>query len=337
MKKGILLVNLGSPASPKKSDIRRYLKEFLMDPRVLDTPPAVRAIVVYAAILPWQPRRSAEAYKRIWTPEGSPLVVNSRKMQTALQQRLGAQTPVELAMRYQEPGIPAALERLRAQGVDDLLVIPLFPHYAMSTYETAAFRVWELAGKIAPEMKVRVLPPFYDDPGYIRALTASAAGALAEDHDLLIFSFHNLPQRHLRKTDPTGRHCLCSADCCERPSPARKKCYRAQCRATARAFAEAAGVLESQYAIAYQSPFGADRWLEPETDIELARLARSGVRKIAVICPSFVADCLETLEEVAMRCRDIFLTAGGTHFTFIPCLNDDPLWIDALEAMARRS
>jgi ferrochelatase len=332
-KPGVLLVNLGSPDSPDVADVRRYLREFLMDGRVLDAPYPIRFGIVHFAILPWRPRQSAEAYRKIWRPEGAPLVVISRRMQRALEGRLGI--PVELGMRYRHPSIDSALQKLQRRGVTDLLVIPLFPHYAMSSFETAVERVRKLQPRLAPEMSLKIAPPYFDEPGYIRALAASAAGYLAEPYDHLLFSFHGLPERHLRKSDPTCRHCLLSDHCCEVTSPAHATCYRAHCFKTAEAFAAAAGMVK--YSVAFQSRLGNDPWMKPYTDHELVRLARDGVRKLRVICPAFVADCLETLEEIGMRGREIFLEAGGAEFTLIPCLNEHPAWIDALEGMAARA
>jgi len=332
---GVLLINLGSPDSTSVADVRKYLREFLMDPRVLDAPWPVRWCVVHLAILPRRPVESAEAYKKIWTKEGSPLVVTSRNVQRELQRRLGGDIAVELAMRYQSPDIESAVARLRAQGVTDLLVFPLFPHFAMSSFETAVVRAQEVAARLAPEMRLRAAEPYYNDPGYIAALAASAESYLKEDYDHLLFSFHGLPERHLRKADPTGGHCLATHDCCETPSPAHRTCYRAQCFATARAFVEAAGVPANKYSISFQSRLGRDPWLKPYTDFEFVRLAESGVKKLLVICPAFVSDCLETLEEIAIRGREVFLGAGGTGFALIPCLNEHPRWIDALEKIVR--
>jgi len=335
MKKGVLLINLGSPDSTSVPDVRKYLAEFLMDERILDTPWPIRAFVVYGMILPRRPKESAEAYKRIWTPEGSPLVVISKNVRQELQRRIGPEVPVELAMRYQSPSIESAIKSLNAQGVRDLLVIPLFPHYAMSSFETAVVRAKELAAQIAPEMRLRIEPPFYAHPGYIQALTESASDYLNQGYDHLLFSFHGLPERHLRKSDPTGCHCLKTEDCCERPSVAHQTCYRAQCFATAKAFVAAAGVPAGKSSIAFQSRLGRDPWLKPYTDFELVRLAESGVKKLLVMCPAFVIDCLETLEEIAMRGQESFVEAGGESLTLIPCLNEHPRWLDLLESMAR--
>src|SRR5215471_998275 len=234
MKKAVLLVNLGSPDSPSVIDVRHYLREFLMDGRVLDAAWPVRFAVVHFAILPKRPRESAHAYQKIWTAEGSPLIVTSRHVQEKLQKQVDV--PVELAMRYQNPSIESAVQRLAEKGAKEILLIPLFPHFAMSSFETAVVRVKEVAARLAPQMRVRVEPPFYDHPDYITALVASAMPFLSRPYGHLLFSFHGIPERHLRKADPTGRHCLASENCCATPSPAHDTCYRAQCFKTMRAF-----------------------------------------------------------------------------------------------------
>jgi ferrochelatase len=329
--RAVLLVNLGSPDSPAVPDVRRYLGEFLMDGRVLDAPYPIRWAIVHLSILPSRPAQSAEAYEKIWTPAGSPLVVTSQKVRTELEQRVGL--TVELAMRYQNPSIESALGKLRNAGVDELFVIPLFPHYAMSSFETAVERVREVARRIAPEISLSFAAPYYNLPAYIDALVATAADQLKTDFDHLLFSFHGIPERHLRKSDPTGSHCLKSADCCSRPSPAHATCYRAQCFQTARAFAAAAGLPAEKYSVAFQSRLGRDPWLTPYTDVVLETLGKKGAKKILVICPSFVSDCLETIEEIGMRGKETFQNAGGGEFALIPCLNEHPLWLTALESM----
>jgi ferrochelatase len=324
-----LLVNLGSPDSPAVSDVRRYLREFLMDGRVLDAAWPIRFLVVHLFILPFRPRRSAEAYESIWLPEGSPLVVTSRRLQVHLQQRVNV--PVELAMRYQNPSIESAVRNLVGHGVDDLLLIPLFPHYAMSSYETAVERVREVSARWAPGMRLTVQPPYYEHPDYLDALVSSAAPFLDADSDHLLFSFHGIPERHLRKSDPTRAHCLRRAGCCQTPSPAHATCYRAQCYRTAELFAKRAGW--KRYSVAFQSRLGRDPWLTPYTDQELVRFAREGVSRLRVLCPAFVSDCLETIEEIGIRGRELFLGAGGKDFRLIPCLNEHPRWITALQDM----
>ncbi len=332
MSKGILLVNLGSPNSPSIPDVRRYLNEFLMDGRVIDTPWLLRRFVV-GMILIKRPAESGHAYDKIWTKDGSPLVVTSKHVQAALQKRVSV--PIELGMRYQNPSIESAVKSLAAKGVNDVLLIPLFPHYAMSSYETAVVRVRKMAAKFAPQMKVTVQPPFYNSPDFIAALVASAAAFLKQDYDHLLFSYHGIPERHLRKSDPTGRHCLQVENCCEIANQAHAVCYRAQCFATTAAFVKLAGVPKEKYSISFQSRLGKDPWLKPYTDYELGRLAQEGKKKMLVICPAFVSDCLETIEEIGMRgCAD-FLAASGKEFTRIPCMNEHPQWITALENMAK--
>jgi ferrochelatase len=330
MSKGILLVNLGSPDSPSVPDVRRYLNEFLMDGRVIDMPWLMRRFVV-GMILIKRPAESGHAYEKIWTKDGSPLVVFSKHVQGALQKRVSVR--VELAMRYQNPSIESAVRKLAGQGIDDLLLIPLFPHYAMSSYETAVERVREVAAQRAPKMKITVQPPYYDHPDFIAALVASAAPFLKQDYDHLLFSYHGIPERHLRKSDPTGCHCLTVENCCQVASPAHATCYRAQCFATTDAFVKLAGVPKEKYSISFQSRLGKDPWLKPYTDYELLRLAQEGRKKMLVICPAFVSDCLETIEEIGMRgCQD-FMAASGKEFTRIPCMNEHPLWVAALEKM----
>jgi protoporphyrin/coproporphyrin ferrochelatase len=333
MSKGVLLVNLGSPDSPSVPDVRRYLNEFLMDGRVIDVAWPLRRLIV-GLILVNRPKESAHAYDKVWTKDGSPLVVTSKHVSVALQKRVSV--PVELAMRYQNPSIESAVEKLKGRGVTDVLLIPLFPHYAMSSYETAVVRVQEVAAQLAPMMKVTVQPPYYDTPDFIAALVASAADFLKQDYDHLLFSYHGIPERHLRKSDPTGCHCLQVENCCAVASPAHATCYRAQCLATTAAFVKLAGVPREKYSVSFQSRLGKDPWLKPYTDYELVRLAQEGKKRMLVICPAFVSDCLETIEEIGMRgCAD-FLAASGREFTRIPCMNEHPLWIAALENMVTR-
>jgi len=333
MSKAVLLVNLGSPDSPSVPDVRRYLNEFLMDERVIDVAWPLRRFIV-GMILISRPKESAHAYQTIWTKEGSPLIVTSRRVQAELQKRVPV--PVELAMRYQNPSIESAVQSLAGKGIKELLLIPLFPHYAMSSYETAVERVKEVVVKRAPQISLKVEPVYFDAPAYIAALAASAADFMNKDFDHLLFSFHGVPERQIKKSDPTGRHCLTVPNCCEVTSPAHATCYRAQCFKTAAAFVQKSGVPAGKFSISFQSRLGKDPWLKPYTDQELPRLAQEGKKKVLVICPAFVSDCLETIEEIGMRGRETFLAAGGTEFTRIPCLNEHPLWIAALEKMVSR-
>lgn len=328
---GVLLINLGSPDSTSVPDVRKYLGEFLMDPRVIDVAWPLRTLIVRGFILPFRPRKSAEAYEQIWTPQGSPLVVTSREVQALLERRLDV--PVELAMRYRLPSAEEALRRLVERGVTHAVVVPLFPHFAMSSYETAVVHVRECQRRVAPGLKLQTVDPYFDDPGYIDALVASATSYLSQPYDHLLFSFHGIPERHLRKSDPTGGHCLASPNCCEGSSPAHATCYRAQCFRTAKAFVEKVPV--KSWSVSFQSRLGRDPWLKPYTDFELTRFAQSGVKRLLVICPAFVSDCLETLEEIGMRGKESFEEAGGESLVQIPCLNTRPEWIEALAGIVQ--
>ena len=333
MSKAVLLVNLGSPDSPKVGDVRRYLNEFLMDGRVIDVAWPLRRLLV-GFILINRPKESAHAYSTVWTKEGSPLVVTSQHVQKLLQAKLPV--PVELAMRYQNPSIPAAVKRLAELGITEVLLIPLFPHFAMSSFETAVVRVQEVAAQLAPKLKVTVQPPCFADPDYLAALVASAEPQLRGGYDHLLFSFHGIPERHLYKSDPTGGNCLRVSSCCDMASPAHATCYRAQCFKTVAGFVQRAGIPPEKYSVSFQSRLGNDPWLKPYTDFELQILPKRGVKKLLVICPAFVSDCLETIEEIGQRGRDTFLQAGGKEFALIPCMNEHPQWIETLKNMSDR-
>jgi len=304
-----------------------------MDGRVIDKPWPLRRFIV-AMILINRPKESAHAYGKIWTQEGSPLVVTSKRVQALLQARLTV--PVELAMRYQNPSIPVAVKKLAAVGVRQVLLIPLFPHYAMSSYETAVVRVQEVAALLAPGLKVVVQPPYFDQADYLAALAASAEPHLKGGYDHLLFSFHGIPERHLYKCDPTGGNCLRVSDCCTVASPAHATCYRAQCFKTVAGLVKLAGIPPEKYSVSFQSRLGEDPWLKPYTDFELLALPRRGVKKLLVICPAFVSDCLETIEEIGIRGRESFMAAGGREFAQIPCLNEHPRWIETLARMSER-
>jgi ferrochelatase len=329
-KRAVLLLNLGSPDSTSVPDVKRYLREFLGDERVIDRPGSalVRSVLVNGIIIPFRAKKSAHAYSTVWTAEGSPLVVTSKKTQAKLQQR--TQEPVELAMNYGNPSIPEALRRLAAAGVDHLLLFPQYPHYAMSSWETVVVKVHREAATIAPQMKIECVQPFYGDADYIEALVASAQPFLAQPHDHLLFSYHSIPQRHLTKGDPSHAHCLKVKDCCHNCSPAHATCYRAQVVRTTELFAQKAGLDPARWSIAFQSRIAGEPWLTPYTDFEYKRLAEEGRKRLIVITPAFITDCLETLEEIRERGAEDFAAAGGTEFTHIPCLNDQPVYIDFL-------
>ena len=325
----VLLVNLGTPVSSEIGDVRRYLREFLSDPRVIDLPAPLRWLLLHCIVLPRRARRSARAYASVWQAAGSPLLVLSRKLSQAVSERVDL--PLELAMRYGEPTIASALLRLNERSVDRVLIVPLYPHYAMSSYETVLARVHELAKTFAPGLKLTALPPFFAHPEYVDALIASAAPQLERGYDHVLFSYHGLPVRHLRKADSSRMHCTRVGDCCTSPSPAHGTCYRAQTLGTTREFVRKAGIPEGRYSVAYQSRLAGEAWMQPYTDAELTRLAQTGVRRLLVITPAFVSDCLETLEEIAVHGRSTFLAAGGREFIQVPCLNDHPSFVSFLE------
>ena len=327
-KQAVLLVNLGSPESPSVRDVRRYLREFLGDERVIDLPAPLRWLLLEGVILPTRPKKSAHAYAKVWTPDGSPLVVTSRQVREKLAARTSV--PVALAMRYGQPSIATVLAKLVADGIDDILLFPQYPHYAMSSWETVVAKVFTEAKELSPTPRFTVVQPFYDEPAYIDALVASARPYLETPHDHLLFSYHGLPVSHMRKADSSHVHCMATPNCCETCSPAHATCYRAQIFHTTRAFANRAGLDPARWSVSFQSRLAGEPWLEPYTDRELERLPREGKKNLLVITPAFTADCLETLEEIRLAGREAFLSAGGETFTHIPCLNDHPAYIDFL-------
>ncbi len=335
-KKAVLLLNLGSPDSTSVPDVRRYLKEFLGDERVIDRPAStfLRSLLVNQIICRFRAPKSAHAYATIWTDEGSPLIVTSKRVQLRLQEKLPG-LPVTLAMNYGNPSIPDVLHRLVNDGVDRLLLFPQYPHYAMSSWETVVAKVQRAAEKIAPDMKIECVQPYYADDDYITALVESARPYLAQPHDHLLFSYHGIPVRHLTKADSSRAHCQVVADCCNTCSPAHATCYKAQITRTTQAFAKKAGLDPAKWSISFQSRLVGEPWLSPYTDHLFQELPKAGKRRLLVITPAFVTDCLETLEEIRVAGAQSFKTAGGASFTHIPCLNDQPVWIDLLVSRLR--
>ena len=325
-KKGLLLVNLGSPDSPTKKDVKPYLAEFLMDSRVIDVPKALRTLLVKGIILQTRPKKSAKAYAKIWWEEGSPLVVISERFTAKLAAQLDM--PVALGMRYGSMSIKNALAELDAKGVDEVLLVPLYPQYAMSSFETVVVKVLEDQRKHFPEMKVQTLQAFYRQPDYIKVLGDHIKKQLEGfDYDQILFSYHGIPERHIRKSDPTKFHCAIDGHCCSINSVAHHTCYRHQCYETTKLVREYLGLPEEQVALSFQSRLAGDPWLKPYTDYEFERFAKEGKTKLAVITPAFVSDCLETLEEIAMEGEEEFMEAGGESFKHISCLNDSDAWV----------
>ena len=324
--RGILLVNLGSPDSPSVSDVRRYLNEFLMDKYVIDLPWFVRRLIVSLFVLPSRPAKSAKAYQSIWTEDGSPLVQISKAFAQQIQSHTNM--PVELAMRYGKPDLKTALINLNKNTeLEEILLFPLYPHYAMSTIKTVVEKVESLGKILDVKANIRVHPIFYDHQDYIQALVDSAEPQLSQPYDHLVFSYHGVPERHIKKDDNTGSHCLQSKDCCQKASTAHKTCYRHQVYQTTECFVKAADIPVDKYTVAFQSRLGKDKWLEPNTLDILEKLAKQGNKRVLVICPSFVADCLETLEEIGIAAQESFINAGGESLELIPCLNTHPSWV----------
>lgn len=333
-KRGVLLMNLGSPDSTEVKDVRRYLMEFLMDGKVIDYAYPWRLLLVGGIIVPFRAPKSAAAYRSIWTKEGSPLIVISRQLQQQVQQQLS--DPVEIAMRYGNPSVAAAYERLMQQqpGLQEVIAVPLYPHFAMSSYETAVDHAKSVHQKGRYPFSLSFIKPFYNEPHYIQALEESLLPYLQQDFDHILFSYHGVPERHLLKSDITGNHCLKSGDCCQTASAAHAFCYRHQCFETTRILTQKLQIPESKYSISFQSRLGKG-WVEPFTDARLAALPGEGKKKILVVCPAFVSDCLETLEEIAVEGKEIFLHAGGSSFTFIPCLNTSNAWVNTIALWLR--
>lgn len=323
--KGVLLVNLGSPESPTAKDVKPYLDEFLMDKYVIDVPFLLRALLVRGIILQTRPKKSAEAYARIWTSEGSPLIVISKKMHQKVQQLVNV--PVALAMRYGTMTIQKGLQELKNQGVTEVMLLPLYPQHAMASTTTILVLAEELRQKYFPEMTITNVPAFYNKPDFIEALANSIKKHLEGfEYDHLLFSYHGIPKRHIRKTDVTKSHCKIDGSCCNTPSPAHEFCYRHQCYETTKQVVKLLGIPEGKYSQTFQSRLAGDKWLTPYTDVEINKMPEQGIKKLAVVTPAFVADCLETLEEIAMEANEQFLHHGGEKFLAVPCLNDEDEW-----------
>ena len=333
---GVVIATLGSPASPSKRDVAAYLREFLMDPLVIDVRFPLRWLLVKGIIVPLRAGTSSGYYRKVWTDRGAPLLHHTGALTEALSRRLGSRFVVRMGTRYGSPPLREAIASL-APRVGQLLVCPQYPQYAASTYESTVREARRAASALGHGFPVRFLPPFYNEEGFI----ASWVGRLEESArgrrpDHYVFSFHGLPVRHVRKGSPEGGHCLVTSGCCERSGAADSGCYPAQCHATAWRIAERAGLGRADYTVAFQSRMRGGAWIAPHTDEVLVKLAGRGARQVAVLCPSFTADCLETLEEVGIRLRGFFQRHGGT-LDLIPCLNAQPQWVEALAGMIVRA
>ena len=337
-KRAVLLVNLGSPDSTDVPDVRRYLREFLGDERVIDLKPRwIAKFLVNCIIAPTRAPKSAKAYREIWKPEGSPLVLTSMSVQRKLIASLGPDTPVFLAMRYGTPAIPGVLQAIAAAGIEELLLIPQYPHYAMSSWETVVVKVYADAKLHAPKTRITCVQPFYEDADYIEALHAVSQPHLdANPHDHILFSYHGIPVRHLREGDASHAHCTITPDCCNTCSAAHAMCYKAQCVKTTQAFVKRAGIPDGKWSISFQSRLVGEPWLTPYTDFEFERLPKENKKRLVVFTPAFVADCLETLEEIEGEGKEQFLHAGGEAFHHVPCLNDQDPYIAFLAGRVHR-
>ncbi len=333
---GVLLLQLGTPDSPKTSDVRTYLREFLSDPRVLDMPAAARHLLLNGVILPLRPGRSAHAYRQIWTDEGSPLIIHTERLARKVGRRLGDGYRVAYGMRYQSPSIASAIAKLTGAGCDRLIVFPLFPQYASASGGSAVAKTLAVVADRWNVLDVSTIGPFYDNPGFLHAVAAAARPALDEFRpDHVVFSYHGLPAKQIRKSDPTGQWCLANQDCCEAINEANRFCYRAHSFATTRGLVAELGIEEGSYHTTFQSRLTGQKWIKPYTDKVLPQLYAGGVRRLAVLTPSFAADCLETLEEIGIRGRNQWMELGGEELLLLPCVNDSDLWATAVANLIR--
>lgn len=335
---GVLLINLGTPEAPTAEKVKPYLKEFLMDPLVIDIPFFLRWFLVNQIILRKRPRASAEAYQKIWTEEGSPLLIHTLDLGKKVQGELGEKFFVISSMRYGSPSVGAGLKRLKEAKVKKIYALPLYPQYSLAATQSSINHCLKEMKRLKMSEKIEFLPPFYEQKNFVGAYKEIIGKIISKDHfEKIIFSFHGVPERHVKKTDLHRNHCLTSENCCDKIYEANKDCYRAQCFATARALAKELHLSKDQYCVSFQSRLGRTPWIKPYTDFLYKDLATQGIKKIAVVCPSFVADCLETLEEVAIRGKNDFINAGGGELQFIPSLNTSGTWVSGVATMIRQA
>lgn len=325
--KGILLINLGSPRDLELTSIKDYLKEFLSDDLVIDYPKLLQQILVNWIIIPSRYKNTREAYSEIWTEEGSPLIHDTLVLGEKVSAKSG--TLVEVSMRYQFPSIEEGLKKLKAKGCSEIFVVPLYPHYAMSTVLTTEREVKRIESRLGLDLQLNFIGAFYNEGGYISSLSDVINRNRQKESDYLLFSYHGIPNRHLTKTDPTKNHCLKVKNCCEIESKAKPFCYKAQVLETSKLCAKKLELKDNEWGVSFQSRIGPG-WIQPFTDKELVRLAEEGIKNLDVVCPAFVTDNLETLEEMNIRGRETFLEAGGESFNYIPCLNNEESWVDFL-------
>jgi ferrochelatase len=335
---GLLLINLGTPEAPETGPVRDYLREFLSDPRVIDIPAVARWLLLNLVILPFRPAKSAAAYRKIWTSAGSPLLCHHLALATALQAALGDAVKVVAAMRYGSPSIATGLQTLKAAGIDRILILPLYPQYSSAATGSTLEAVFAQASRLWNVPSLQVLPPFYADPGFIRAVAAQTRPVLERVRpDHVLFSFHGVPERQVKRSDDSGSHCLAKGDCCESITAQNQYCYRAHCVQTARLTAAALGLPPEKWSISFQSRLGRTPWITPFTDVVLEEMPARGIKRLVVVSPSFTADCLETLEEIGIRAVADFKAKGGEALELVPSLNAEPVWVEAVAAMVQRA
>ena len=335
MKKKVLLINLGSPKSLSTDDVREYLREFLSDDKVIDLPKIVQQFILRAFILPFRPAKAKKAYEKIWQKEGSPLIINTQRIANSLSKKTG--WSVDIAMRYQHPSIADKIKLYKKESIEQVTIIPLYPHSAMSTTQTTIEEINRITSEVYPELDVNFVKPFYEDSNYINAL-ANSIKPHVKDLDKIVFSYHGIPERHLTKGDVVGNHCMKVANCCEIACLSSNNCYRSNVMATSKLTADKLNLNDDEWMVSFQSRVSiiGPSWLKPYTDVEVDKLVEKGIQKIGVVCPSFVADCLETLEEIEMEAKESFIESGGKKFVYISCLNDNPDFIDTLESLVKK-
>lgn len=324
MKRGLLLINLGTPDAPDTKSVRRYLREFLSDARVINLPAVIRYALLYAFILPFRPKQSAHAYQAIWTEQGSPLLVHSRNLVEKLAANLGDQYKVALGMRYGKPSLTDALSQL--EDCQHLTLLPLYPQFSSAATGSSLELILELLAQKPVQPSLTLVRDFYQHAGFIHP-QAELIRPYVAAHDFVLFSFHGVPERHLAKS---GCANVCQSSC---HNPLINNCYRAQCYATANQLAQVVSLPSSHYSVAFQSRLGKTPWIKPYTDEVLPQLAAQGVRRLAVVCPSFVADCLETLEEIGLRAKAQWLELGGETLSLVPCLNANEAWVEGVKSI----
>ena len=333
--KGLLMINLGSPDSTSVKDVKKYLDEFLMDERVIGKSYWFRWFLVKVIILNTRPKKSAKAYKKIWWKEGSPLIVLSRRLFDKVLKLV--KFPVALAMRYGSISIINGLKELDEKGVKNVTVLPLYPHYAMSSYETVVEKVKDEVKTNFPHLKIKTVKPFYKEKNYINLLCNKIKATIDKiDYDHILFSYHGIPISHLKISDPTNSHCYKVKNCCSVHSEAHEFCYKHQVIETTEAVINKLKIDKNKYSNAFQSRLPNEAWLKPYTDDELVRLAKEGKKRLVIVTPAFVTDCLETLEEIAMEGKEEFLEAGGESYHYVPCLNDDDDWAALISKWANK-